>query len=91
MKINNILNYFKIKIIIFFVIDILIWIFSFYYLVLYCIIFSFKKGEFIYQSILSAIEAIPSNALLSLVLTILYKISIKGKYEGLYKFISFLM
>ena len=85
MTINDILKKFKIKIIFFFIIDILIWIFSFYYVVIYSIIFSFRQSQFIIASIVSIMEAIPSNALISLVLTIFYKISLKCKSECLFK------
>ena len=85
MTINDILKKFKIKIIFFFIIDILIWIFSFYYVVIYSIIFSFRQSQFIKASIFSVMEAIPSNALISLVLAIFYKISLKCKSECLFK------
>ena len=84
-KINGILNCLKIKIIIFFIIDILFWIFSFYYLVLYCNILGFKQKNLIYQFLISIAESIPSNGLTSLLLTIFYKMALKLKNETLYK------
>ena len=91
MAINDILTQLKKKIIIFFIIDLLIWIFCFYYVVLYCIIFSFRQIRFIIKSIISIIQAILSNFFLSLILTIFYEISLKCKRKRLFSIISFFM
>ena len=85
-KINifNKLQYLKIKIIIFFIIDILFWLFSLYYIVIYCLVIPNRNGEFRLQYFLSIIEAIPSNILISLLFTVLYKLSLTKKCKCLY-------
>jgi len=88
-KINEILKCLKIKIIIFFIIDILFWLFSFYYLVLYFNILNFKKKNLIYRFFMSLLESVPSNSLATLFLTIFYKIALNCKNKILYKLTLF--
>ena len=79
----------KIKIIIYFIIDFLFWLFSFYYLTLYCNILFVKQNSLIYQSFISVCESMTSNALFSLILAAFYKISLKYQSERLYKLTLF--
>ena len=88
-KINEVLKCLKIKIIIFFIIGILFWLFSFYYLVLYCNILNFKQKNLIYQFFMSVLESVPSNGLTTLLLTIFYKMALICKNETLYKLTLF--
>ena len=88
-KINEILKCLKIKIIIFFIIDILFWLFSFYYLVLYFNILNFKKKNLIYRFFMSLLESVPSNGLATLFLTIFDKIALNCKNKILYKLTLF--
>ena len=88
-NIFNKLKYLKIKIIILFIIDVLFWLFSIYYIVIYCNIFPNRILELLLQAFLSIIEAIPSNALISLLFTLTYKISLSIKSKYLYKLTLF--
>ena len=89
IKICQILKCLKIKIIIFFIIDILFWIFSFYYLVIFYFVYYQDQGIFISKFVLSIFEAIASSPIKSFILAILYKISLKCKCEYLYNFTLF--
>ena len=92
IKIYQILKCLKIKIVIFFIIDILFWIFSFYYLVIFYFVYYQDQGIFISQFLVSVLEAILAiNPFKSFILAILYKISLKCKCEYLYDFTLFFM
>ena len=91
IKIYQILKCLKIKIIIFFIIDILFWIFSFYYLVIFYFVYYQDQGIFISQFFASAFQTIAISTFKSFILAILYKISLKCKCEYLYNFTLFFM
>ena len=92
IKIYQILKCLKIKIVIFFIIDILFWIFSFYYLVIFYFVYYQDQVIFISQFLMSVLEAIFAiSPFKSFILAILYKISLKCKCEYLYDFTLFFM
>ena len=90
IKINQILKCLEKKVIIFFIIDILFWIFSFYYLVIFYFVYYKDKSYFINKVIISLCGT--SSAILpykALVLAILYKVSLKYKCKYLYNITLF--
>ena len=90
-KINKILKILKVKIIIFFIIDLLLMIFFLYYQSAFSAVFKYIQINIIKDTVSSFILALPTSFATSLVLCILYKISLKFKIKLLYKIILFLV
>ena len=90
-NINKILKILKIKIAIFFLIELILMMFYLYFVTAFCTVFKYTQISLIKDSIISFILALPTSFLLSLVLSILYKISLKYKCEALYKIILFVV
>ena len=90
-NINKILKNLKIKISIFFIIELILMIFYFYLSTAFCTIFKYTQINIIKDSVISFLLALPTSFLTALVLTILYKISLKYKIELLYKIILFVV
>ena len=90
-NINKILKNLKIKISLFFIIELILMIFYFYLSTAFCTIFKYTQINIIKDSVISFLLALPTSFLTALVLTILYKISLKYKIELLYKIILFVV
>ena len=90
-NVYQILKCLKKKIIIFFIIDILFWIFTFYYLAIFYFVYYQDQKTFIIQFFMSILSSMASNPFKSLVLGIFYKISLKRKCECLYNITLFFM
>ena len=90
-KINKILKILKIKIAIFFIIDLLLMIFFLYYQSAFSAVFKYTQINIIKDTVSSFILALPTSFATSLILCILYKISLKFKIKLLYKSILFLV
>ena len=89
-KIEKIMKCLKIKINVFFIFELLIILFFFYYVVAFCHVYKSTQISWLLDSISSyAISLIISFAI-SLIGSILYKISIKYKKKILYKIVIFI-
>ena len=88
-EIDKTLKILKIKIIIFLIIDFSLLLFSFYYIIAFCEIYYYTQKHWIIDSLSSVIIQILTELLGSLILTILYRISLKCKWKILYKIVLF--
>ena len=81
----------KIKIFIFFIIEILIFLFYKYFMIAFGEVYRNTQLDVFKDSIISYILSFPTSMIISLILCIFYKVSLKYKIKYLYKIILFLV
>ena len=88
-KINQILKLLKVKIILFFIIELIIKLFYLYYITAFCEVFINTQILLVKDSISSFIISIPTSLITALILCIIYRLSLKYEIKLLYKCILF--
>ena len=86
-KIEDILNYLKIKIIIFFATEILIMLFFLYYITGFCQVYKNTQISWIYDIILSFLFLFLVSLVVSLIFSFIYYLAYKKKIRVLYNII----
>ena len=89
-QIENILKCLKIKIIIFFITEIIILLFFLYYITAFCSVYKSTQVSWIYDILISYIISFLISLGISLIGSIIYLISYKIRIKFLYKFIIFI-
>ena len=89
-NIDKILKFLKIKINAFVVLEILISLFFYYYIIAFCHIYQRTQISWLLDSISSFIISLSITLLISFIISILYKLSIKYKIKIIYKVIFIL-
>ena len=84
-KINNALKCLKLKMVIFIILDFAILLFFFYFVSSFCHVYSSTQVSWISDAIVSIIISFPIELAIALAVTIVYKLSLKYKWEILYK------
>ena len=84
-KIKKSLKYLKLKMIIFIVLDFIILLFFFYFVSSFCEVYQSTQTSWISDAVVSVIISFPIEIGISLAITIIYKISLKYKWELFYK------
>ena len=84
-KINNALKCLKLKMVIFIILDLAILLFFFYFVSSFCHVYSSTQVSWISDAIVSIIISFPIELAIALAVTIVYKLSLKYKWEMLYK------
>ena len=84
-KINNSLKCLKLKMVIFIILDLAILLFFFYFVSSFCHVYSSTQVSWISDAIVSIIISFPIELAIALAVTIVYKLSLKYKWEMLYK------
>ena len=80
----------KVKIIFFFILEMLLMLFFFYFVTAFCEVYKATQMSWLSDSILSFIISIPIEFLFSLIIAIMYIISIKKKLKWLYNIAMFM-
>jgi hypothetical protein len=83
--INNSLQCLKIKMAIFVFVDFIILLFFFYFVTSFCEVYSNTQISWISDAIVSIIISFPIEFAIALAITIVYMLSLKYKWEILYK------
>ena len=89
-EIEEILNKLKIKIIILFTIEFIVMLFYWYFSTAFCHVYTNTQVSWILNSFLTIIFSFFIEGFFCLVYAELYRISVDGKLEGLYKFVMFI-
>ena len=84
-KIKNLLKCLKIKMVIFVFLDFIILLFFFYFVTSFCEVYSNTQISWISDAIVSIIISFPIEFAIALAITIVYILSLKYKWEKLYK------
>ena len=87
---NSVFKLLKIKIIIYIIIEFLIISFFYYYIIAFCEVYKETQIDWIIDSTLSSFLSLLEEFLISFIITIFYKISIKYKSKILYKMVLFI-
>ena len=80
----------KIKIIFFFIIEMLLMLFFYYFVTAFCEVYKETQISWITDSVVSFIIGFPIEFLFSLLISVLYIISVEKKFKFLYSFTMFL-
>ena len=88
-EIENIIHKYKCKLIILFSFEILLMIFFWYYVVVFCHMFSGTQTSWLIDSALSMISRIIIDTLLCLLFSKIYRIAIASNYNCIYKIALF--
>ena len=88
-EINKILKMYKIKVIIFFVIELILILFFWYYVTAFCEIYSSTQKSWLWDSFLSIISRIIIDLLLCLGFAKLYRIGVESNFQCIYKIAIF--
>ena len=80
----------KIKIIFFFIIEMLLMLFFYYFVTAFCEVYKETQISWITDSVVSFIIGFPIEFLFSLLISVLYIISVEKKFKWLYNFTMFL-
>ena len=89
-KVRIIMEHLKIKIIIFFILEFLIMIFFWYYVIAFCHVYHNTQESWIIDCLVSFLYSILINSVFAFVFTILYIISVKFQIKWLYKVSMFM-
>ena len=90
-KLKAIFYLFKVKIFLFFLIEIILLLFYCYFMIAFCEVYKKTQINILKDAVFSFIISYPISIGISLILCILYKQSLKYKKEKLYKFTLFLV
>ena len=88
-EINIVFKCLKIKIIIYIILEFAIILFFFYYIVAFCEVYKETQIDWIIDVTITSFLSLLEECLISFIITILYKISIKYKSKKLYKIVLF--
>ena len=86
----KIYKYLKFKIVCFIIIEFLIMVFFFYYITAFCEVYKDTQFSWLYDSFTSFLFSFPLEFLISLIISLLYIISIKKKIKFIYNVAIFL-
>ena len=89
-EIEKIFKNYKIKIIIFFLVELLFMIFFWYFVTIFCHVYPSTQTSWLFDSFLSMISRIIIDALICLGLAKLYRIAVDSNINCIYKFAMFL-
>ena len=89
-EIEEILNKLKIKIIILFTIEFIVMLFYWYFATAFCHVYTNTQFSWILNTFLTIVFSFFIEGLFCLIYAELYRISVDGKLEGLYKFVMFI-
>ena len=90
-KINKELRKLKIKMTFFVIIDFIIILFFFYFVTAFCEVYSNTQTSWISDAVVSIIISFPIELAISLVITIVYFLSIKFRWKYVYKLAMFIV
>ena len=90
LEIKNILKKFKIKVVIFYVIQFILLIFYWYYSTMFCLVYNKSQISWIFDVFVTILVRIIFDLVTNLVFTLLYKLSIISKINCLYRILIFL-
>ena len=89
LKIKAIIKKFKMKVIIFYIIEFIIMLFYWYYVIIFFYVYNKTVKSWFINSIISIIFRFIIDLLLAILISILYKTSLKSKCQSLYNIIIF--
>ena len=81
---NKFIKIVKIKVILYFLMEILIIVFSFYYIIIFCIIYSKSQISLLVNYLMSIVETLALSIIVSFVVALTRKIGLKGAYKSIY-------
>ena len=84
-NIENVLKNYKIKVLIFFIIEIILMLFFAYYVTAFCHVYSSTQKSWLWDSFLSMLSRITIDAFFSLIFAKLYRMAVESKIHTLYK------
>ena len=90
-NINKSLSFLKLKMILFIAVDFVFLLFFFYFVSSFCEVYQSTQTSWISDAIVSIIISFPIEIGISLAITIVYKLSLKYKWEIFYKIAMFLV
>ena len=89
LEIKNIMKKFKIKVIIFYIIEILILIFNWYYATLFCFVYNKTQFSWLFDSFITIFFRIIIDLSLNFIFALFYKLSISSNNSCIYRAIIF--
>ena len=89
-EINIVFKFLKIKILIYIILEMLLILFFFYYIVAFCEVYKETQIDWIIDVTLSSFLSLLEELIISFIITVLYKISIKYKSKIIYKIVLFI-
>ena len=88
-EILNILKKYKIKVVIFMSIEILLLLFFWYYVTVFCHVYSMTQKSWIVDSLLTMLSRVIIDLLLCLFYAKLYRVSVESNFNSIYKIALF--
>ena len=90
LEIKKILKKFKIKVVIFYVVQFILLIIFWYYSTMFCFVYNKAQISWIFDVFITILIRMIFDLLINLVLALLYKLSIISKFNCLYKLLVFM-